>query len=156
MERVAYRSPKRNAPEVVHVFRSLAALCNALTAALKQKKRCKSLEERILEIKLTLVTKRNPLKIKGFDSTVGAIIDADDNLVCVVPLTRMDWVFDCLSAKTHTDKLFTILSKMTDDEVRLCTGCKRNAAEPRDQESKSDKKVLRFPPVRRKTPPLVS
>ena len=109
-----------------------------------------------MEIKLTLVTKRNPLNVKGFDSTVGAIIDADDNLVCVVPLTRMDWVFDCLSAKTHTDKLFTILSKMTDDEVRLCTGCKRNAAEPRDHESKNDKKVLRFPPVRRKTPPFVS
>ena len=109
-----------------------------------------------MEIKLTLVTKRNPGNIKGFDSTVGAIIDSDDHLVCLVPLTRMDWVFDCLSAKTHTDKLFTILSKMTDDEVRLCTACKRNAAEPRDQESKNEKKVLRFPPVRRKTPPLVS
>jgi hypothetical protein len=59
------------APEVVHAFRLLAALSNALTAALKPKKRCKSLEERILEIKLTLVTKRNPLKIKEFDSTVG-------------------------------------------------------------------------------------
>lgn len=109
-----------------------------------------------MEIKLTLVTKRNPKNVKGFDSTVGAIIDADNNLVCLVPVTRMDWVYDCLSAKTKTDHLFTVLSKMTDDEVRLCTGCKRNAAEPREQPVKSESKVVRFPPVRRKTPPLVS
>lgn len=109
-----------------------------------------------MEVKLTLVTKRDPSKVKGLDSTVGAIIDADNNLVCLVPVTRMDWVYDCLAAKTHTDRLFTVLSKMTDDEVRLCTSCKRSAAEPREQESKSDKKVIRFPPVRRKTPPLVS
>lgn len=109
-----------------------------------------------MEIKLTLVTKRNPKNVKGFDSTVGAIIDADNNLVCIVPVTRMDWVYDCLSAKTKTDHLFTVLSKMTDDEVRLCTGCKRNAAEPREQPVKSESKVVRFPPARRKTPPLVS
>lgn len=115
-----------------------------------------SLEDRKLEVKLTLVIKRNPATVKGLDSTVGAIIDADNNLVCLVPVTRMDWVYDCLTAKTKTDSLFTILSKMTDDEVRLCTGCKRNAAEPIDPERKDDNKVVRFPPVRRKTPPLVS
>ncbi len=109
-----------------------------------------------MEIKLKLVTKRDPSKIKGFDSTVGAIIDADNNLVCLVPVTRMDWVYDCLSAKTNTDRLFTLLSKMTDDEIRLCSTCKRHAAEPNAQESNSVKKVLRFPPLRRKTPPLVS
>lgn len=109
-----------------------------------------------MEVKLTLVTRRNPAKVKGLDSTVGAIIDADNNLVCLVPVTRMDWVYDCLTAKTKTDTLFTILSKMTDDEVRLCTGCKRNAAEPNAAERKDDNKVVRFPPVRRKTPPLVS
>ena len=108
-----------------------------------------------MEVKLTLVTKRNPKDVKGLDSTVGAIIDADNNLVCIVPITRMDWVYDCLSAKTKTDHLFTILSKMTDDEVRLCTGCKRNAAEPREA-AKSETRVVRFPPVRRKTRPLVS
>lgn len=112
-------------------------------------------EERKLEIKLNLITKRNPKNIKGFDSTVGAIIDADNNLVCLVPVTRMDWVYDCLTAKTKTDYLFTVLSRMTDDEVRLCTGCKRNAAEPREQPV-SESKVVRFSPVRRKTPPLVS
>ncbi|HEY9786834.1 MAG TPA: hypothetical protein V6D17_15700 [Candidatus Obscuribacterales bacterium] len=108
-----------------------------------------------MEIKLTLVTKRNPKDVKGLDSTVGAIIDADNNLVCLVPVTRMDWVYDCLSAKTKTDHLFTVLSRLTDDEVRLCTGCKRNAAEPREA-PKGESKVVRFPPVRRKTPPLVS
>mgnify|MGYP001201089664 CR=1 FL=1 len=103
-----------------------------------------------MEVKLTLVTKRNPMKVKGLDSTVGAIVDADNRLVCIVPLTRMDWVFDCLTAKTKTDRLFEVLSKMTDDEVHLCTACKRNAAEPKVEERKSDSKVVRLQPARRK------
>lgn len=106
-----------------------------------------------MEIKLTLVSKRNPKEVKGFDSKVGAIIDSENNLVCIVPVTRMDWDYDCLSAKRKTDHLFTVLSRMTDDKVRLCTECKRNAAEPREQPVESESKVVRFQPVRRKTPP---
>lgn len=104
-----------------------------------------------MEIKLTLVTKRNPKNIKGFDSTVGAIVDADNHLVCIVPLTRMDWVFDCLTAKTRTDHLFTVLSKMTDDQVYLCTACRQNAADDGEEEMKSNRGVVRFDSPRRKT-----
>ena len=90
-----------------------------------------------MEVKLTLTTKRDIRKIKGFDSTAGAIVDADNNLVCVVPLVYMDWVFDCLTAKTRTDKLFTILSKMTDEEPRLCAGCRKTQDKTRDWRSES-------------------
>ncbi len=103
-----------------------------------------------MEIKLTLVTRRNPKTVKGLDSTVGAIIDADNNLVALVPVTRMDWVFDCLTAKTKTDHLFTILSKMTDETIHLCSRCKRNAAEPERIEERSDPRVIRFNSARRK------
>jgi hypothetical protein len=103
-----------------------------------------------VEIKLTLVTKRDPKTVKGFDSTVGAIIDADNNLVCLVPVTRMDWVYDCLTAKTKTDHLFTVLSKMTDETIHLCSGCKRKAAEPEAPEERSDPRVIRFNSARRK------
>ena len=102
-----------------------------------------------MEIKMTLVTRRNPKSVKGLDSTVGAIIDADNNLVALVPVTRMDWVYDCLSAKTRTDHLFTILSRMTDEPIHLCSGCKRNAAEP-EQVERSDPRVIRFNSARRK------
>jgi hypothetical protein len=67
-----------------------------------------------VNINLTLVTKRNPSKIKGFDSTFGAILDPDNNLVCLVPLIHMDWVYDCLCAKTTAKRLDTRLSKATD------------------------------------------
>lgn len=103
-----------------------------------------------MEVKLTLVTRRNPAKVKGLDSTVGAIVDADNHLVCLVPLTQMDWVFDCLTAKTKTDRLFEALSKMTDEEVQLCTACKRNTAEPKVVECESDSKIIRLQPARRK------
>lgn len=103
-----------------------------------------------MEIKLTLVTKRNPKNIKGFDSTVGAIVDADNNLVCVVPLTRMDWVFDCLTAKTRTDHLFTVLSRMTDDQIHLCSACRRNVADDGEEEMRSNRGVVRFDSPRRK------
>ncbi|HEY9793620.1 MAG TPA: hypothetical protein V6D22_24695 [Candidatus Obscuribacterales bacterium] len=109
-----------------------------------------------MEIKLTLVTRRDPKKVKGLDSTVGAIIDADNNLVCLVPVTRMDWVFDCLAAKTKTDHLFTILSKMTDEPIHLCSKCKRHAAEPEHVNNEpSDSKVIRFNSVRRKASRVV-
>lgn len=103
-----------------------------------------------VEIKLILVTRHNPSKVKGLDSTVGAIIDADDNLVCLVPLTRMDWVFDCLTAKTKTDHLFTVLSKMTDDEVKLCSACKRNAAAANDAEVMGNPSIVPFDSPRQK------
>ncbi|HIA53754.1 MAG TPA: hypothetical protein EYN91_16960 [Candidatus Melainabacteria bacterium] len=103
-----------------------------------------------MEIKLTLVTRRDPKTVKGLDSTVGAIIDADNNLVALVPVTRMDWVFDCLTAKTKTDHLFTVLSKMTDEPIHLCSKCKRNAAEPEHIEERSDPRVIRFNSARRK------
>lgn len=103
-----------------------------------------------MEVKLTLVTKRNPANVKGLDSTVGAIIDADNNLVCLVPVTRMDWVFDCLTAKTKTDHLFSVLSRMTDEPVHLCSRCKRKAAEPDGLDEGSDPKVIRFNSARRK------
>lgn len=103
-----------------------------------------------MDIRMTLVTRKDPKNVKGLDSTVGAIIDSDNNLVCLVPLTRMDWVFDCLTAKTKTDHLFTILSKMTDEPIHLCSKCKRNAAEPEPNEEPSDPRVIRFNSARRK------
>lgn len=108
-----------------------------------------------MEIKLTLATRRDPKNVKGLDSTVGAIIDADNNLVCLVPVTRMDWVFDCLAAKTKTDQLFTVLSKMTDEPVHLCSKCKRRAAEPEHDNEPSDPKVIRFNSTRRKVSRVV-
>ena len=88
-----------------------------------------------MQIKLTMVTSHDPCKVKGLDSTVGAIVDADNNLLCLVPVTQLEWVFDCLSAKTRTDRLFTILSKWTEPPTHVCSKCKRT--QPRQSTSKS-------------------
>jgi len=75
----------------------------------------------LLEIKLTLATKGNPAKLRGLDSTVGVITDKDNNVLCLVPMNRMEWVFDCIAAKSKTDRLF---SRLMRQENRVCTECK--------------------------------
>jgi hypothetical protein len=74
-----------------------------------------------LEIKLTLETKGNPTKLKGLDSTVGVITDQDNNVLCLVSINRMEWLFECISMKSKTDQLF---SRLTRQETALCRECK--------------------------------
>lgn len=83
--------------------------------------RSRPTEERVLEIKLTLATKGNPAKLKGLDSTVGVITDHNNNVLCLVPLERMEWVFDCIARKSKTDRLFSRLIKQG---TVLCAQCK--------------------------------
>ena len=74
-----------------------------------------------MEIKLTLETKGNPAKLKGLDSTVGVITDQNNNVLCLVPIDRMEWVFDCIATKSKTDQLF---SRLMRQETALCRECK--------------------------------
>jgi len=98
---------------------------------------------------LTLRTNGNPKNIKGLDSTVGAIVDANNNLVCLVPVRFMDWVYECLTAKDRADELFNVLSKLTADRVELC-GCTRGNSAPVDQPCRNKRRAIPFDSPRHK------
>jgi hypothetical protein len=103
-----------------------------------------TLEERKVEVRLILTTDRNPSKIKGLDSTVGAIVDGKNNLVCLAPLTQIEWVFESLTSKEKTDKFFDQLSRQNDDELALCTICKRNTADADSDTVDTESNVIMF------------
>ena len=98
-----------------------------------------------LEINLTLTTIRNPRKIKGFDSIFGAIIDGDNNLVCLAPVTHIELIFDCLTAKAKKDISFKMMARDEEESVfgRVCssTGCLDEIQIPMDSEKISDDRL---------------
>ena len=102
-----------------------------------------------MEKLLTLRTNGNPKDIKGLDSTVGAIVDAKNNLICLVPLGFMDWVYECLTAKDRAHELFNALSNLTADRVEPC-GCTRGSSEPVDQACKNKRRTIPFDSPRHK------
>jgi hypothetical protein len=97
-----------------------------------------------METTLTLITKCNPRKIKGIDAKVGAIVDSKNNLICLVPISHIDWVFESVSTKEKLEMLYEKLHRADESLVALCSGCRHRLSEPEEVELSPSSAASRF------------
>jgi len=76
-----------------------------------------------VEVDIKLFTKQNAENIKGLDGTFGVIVDDNNNIVCVAPLDKIDFVFECLLAEARPNPFFSPLSSLMVGNETPCTNC---------------------------------
>ena len=113
---MVYHLPARNAPEDEHAILAERTVRPAFFF-------CDLFGGTHVEIKLKLETDRDPLNIKGLTGAVGVITDADNNLICLVPDSKIDWVHECLQARIKTDDLWEKLQAIAAGSA--CIACRR-------------------------------
>lgn len=82
-----------------------------------------------MEVDIKLVTKQNAENINGLDKTFGVIVDENNNLVCIAPLEKIDFVFECLIAEARPNPFFSPLSSLTVGNENTCDKCKSDDVE---------------------------